>query len=416
MRGKHNDAFNHQTYDVREGRGYNDFLFFENISMNDSRIYGLPQPSGPNQPATEIYVDNTFMTLDGSHAMTGNLQMGSKKITDLADPSDNTDVVNKKYVDSKATNVDLTAYFKKRWFKAMTGDLQMGKKVIDDLETPNDVPITDLVNYRKDAYHAANKEYLRQNFLKKDENGGDDYDIKQKVNRNAEPYRDRLFNDNDLVSKAFVDAEIAKLPKNVLKLDGSQAMRGNLRMGDHIITGIRSSSQDNAALTVGGAKSIYLPLAGNKGMQGALHMGNNTIRNLKMPANNPSSGNPPDDCAINFKYFNDQALKRKITQKIEANLDMGDNNIITLKDPLPLNSQHAASVNFVHKSISDSNVTISNLIDSKVAEVEALNTKASKRENVFSFVMDNDLFKDDDDDITKVGKVEKDFYDINQAT
>ena len=30
--------------------------------------------------------------------------------------------------------------------------------------------------------------------------------------------------------------------------------------------------------------------------------------------------------------------------------------------------------------------------------------------------MDNDLFKEDDDDITKVGKVEKDFYDINQAT
>ena len=47
--------------------------------------------------------------------------------------------------------------------------------------------------------------------------------------------------------------------------------------------------------------------------------------------------------------------------------------------------------------------------------MEALNIKASKRENVFSFVMDDDLFKEDDD-ITKVGKVEKYFYDINQAT
>ena len=36
-----------------------------------------------------------------------------------------------------------------------------------------------------------------------------------------------------------------------------------------------------------------------------------------------------------------------------------------------------------------------------MAEVEALNIKASKRENVFSFVMDNDLFKEDDNDITK---------------
>ena len=171
MRAKHNDPFNHEIYDVREGRGYNDFLFFENISMNDSRIYDLPQPTGPQQPATKKYVDDnltSFIKLDGSRAMTGNLKMD--------------------------------------------------KKYIEDLETSNDVPITDLVNYRKDAYRAANKEYLRQNFLKKDENGGDYYDLKQKVIRNAEPYRDGLSNDNDLVSKAFVDAEIAKLPKNYFKI------------------------------------------------------------------------------------------------------------------------------------------------------------------------------------------------------
>ena len=116
MRGKHNDTFNHEIVDVGEGRGYNDFLFFENISMNDSRIYDLPQPTGPQQPATKKYVDDnltSFLKLDGSRAMTGNLQMGSKKITGLADPSDNTDAANKKYVDSKATNVDLRAYLKR---------------------------------------------------------------------------------------------------------------------------------------------------------------------------------------------------------------------------------------------------------------------------------------------------------------
>ena len=77
--------------------------------------------------------------------------------------------------------------------------------------------------------------------LKKDENGGDDYDLKQKVIRNAEPHRDGLFNDNDLVSKAFVDAEIAKLPKNVLKLDGSLPMKGNLQMGNNTITGVTAA-------------------------------------------------------------------------------------------------------------------------------------------------------------------------------
>ena len=37
-------------------------------------------------------------------------------------------------------------------------------------------------------------------------------------------------------------------------------MTGNLQIGDHTIKGIKSSSQDNAALPVGGAKSLFLPL------------------------------------------------------------------------------------------------------------------------------------------------------------
>ena len=236
--------------------------------------------------------------------MTGNLQMGSKKITDLADPDQDNEAVNKGYLDRKVANVDLTAY---------------------------------------------------------------------------------------------------------LKRDGSQSMTGNLQMGDKTITGIRSSSQDNAALTVGGAKSLFLPLAGNKGMEGALNMAKNSIINLKMPSN------PPDECAINFKYFHDQALNRKSTQKMEANLDMGDNNIINLKDPLPSNSQYAASVNFVNKSISDSNANLSKIIDSKIIEAEKFNIKSSTQNNAFLFVMDDDLFKDDDD-ITKVGKVNKDFYQIKKET
>ena len=386
--GRQNNTFNHALFNVNSVQYQNEILYFEYINLNENRIIKLQ------------------------------------------DPIDDNDAATKGYVDGKVVNVDLTGYLRRDDSLNMTGNLKMDKKYIEDLETPNDVPITDLVNYRKDAYRAANKEYLRQNFLKRDENGGDGYDLKQKVIRNAEPYRDGLFGDNDLVSKAFFDAEIAKLPKNVLKLDGSLPMRGNLQMGDHTITRIRSSSQDNAALTVGGAKSLYFPLSGNKGMQGALHMGNNTIGNLKMPVNNPSSGNPPDDCALNFKYFHSQrgdllrqingvgskAFSKDGSDPMGGKIDMNVFDIINLPTAASNESSYAANVNYVNKTVSDNNATISSLIDSKVAEVEALNIKASKRENVFSFVMDDDLFKEDDNDITKVGKVKKDFYDINQAT
>ena len=82
----------------------------DNIDMSNFRIYNLPLPAGPRQPATKTYVDqkNTqqdiainskaegdeVLLLDGSKSMTGNLQMGKKKITDLGDGSDDGDAVN----------------------------------------------------------------------------------------------------------------------------------------------------------------------------------------------------------------------------------------------------------------------------------------------------------------------------------
>ena len=52
-------------------------------------------------------------------------------------------------------------------------------------------------------------------------------------------------------------------------------------MGDHTITGIRSSSVDNAAVTVGGAKATYLPLLGDRSMGDNLNMGGHAIINIK---------------------------------------------------------------------------------------------------------------------------------------
>ena len=171
----------------------------------------------------------------------------------------------------------------------------------------------------------VNKEYLNENFMKKvDKDGREYYDLKGNIIRNCEPYYDGLFSDNDLFSKAFVQTEIAKLPKpatDVLKLDGSKAMTGNLDMGDHTITGIRSSAADNAALTVGGAKATYLPLLGNRSMQGNLNMGGFAITNIKPFVEDDSSQAASDaqrNEVINFGYFKDERadITRKYTDLV----------------------------------------------------------------------------------------------------
>ena len=364
LRGKHTNTFDHQLFDVKETESGNAFLFFEDIKMNDNQIFGLPQPTGPQQPATKKYVDDNALLLSGGN-MTGNIVMQGNRIYSLPIP---------------------------------TG-----------LQQP------------------ATKEYTEKYFLRRTGNETTDYnaDSKKLVNL-ADPT-----NDNDAANKGYVLSQVGNVDLTAyLRRDGTQSMTGNLQMGDHTITGIRSSSGDDAALTNGGAKSLYLPLSGNKGMEGILNMSNNAIRYLKMPPNDPSSGNPPDDCALNFKYFHSQRgdLLRQINEvgskafskdgsdPMGGNLDMNGNNIIRLKDPLPSNSQYTASVNFVNKTISDSNANLSKIIDRKITEAEKFNIKSSTQNNAFLFVMENDLFKEDDNDITKVGEVDKDFYQIKKAT
>ena len=364
LRGKHTNTFDHQLFDVKETESGNAFLFFENIKMNDNQIFSLPQPTGPQQPATKKYVDDNALLLSGGN-MTGSFSMQGNRIYSLPIP---------------------------------TG-----------LQQP------------------ATKEYTEKYFLRKTSNETTDYNANSKKLVNlADPT-----NDNDAANKGYVLSQVGNVDLTAyLRRDGTQSMTGNLQMGDHTITGIRSSSGDDAALTNGGAKSLYLPLSGNKGMEGILNMSNNAIQYLKMPPNDPSSGNPPDDCALNFKYSHSQRgdLERQInavgskafskdgSDPMEGKLDMNLFDIINLPTAAANESSYAANVNYVNKTVSDNNATISGLIDSKITEAEKFNIKSSTQNNAFLFVMEDDLFKEDDNDITKVGEVDKDFYQIKKTT
>ena len=69
-----------------------------NLDMNSKRIYNVAQPNGDNQPATKIWSENKFLDMS-SGVMAGPLNMSNNKITHLAKPTDDKDGVNKKYID-----------------------------------------------------------------------------------------------------------------------------------------------------------------------------------------------------------------------------------------------------------------------------------------------------------------------------
>ena len=174
LRGKHNNTFDHQLFDVKESEYDNEFLFFENIRMNDNRIYGLPLPTGPQQPATKECVDDNALslsggTMKGGFSMSGNriyslpiptgpqqpatkeytekyflqkignetsdYNVDSKKLINLADPINDTDAANKGYVLSQVGNVDLSDYLRRDGTQSVMGNLQMGDHDIINLPT-----------------------------------------------------------------------------------------------------------------------------------------------------------------------------------------------------------------------------------------------------------------------------------------
>ena len=432
VEGKVNLGFSSNIFNVSSTVG-DVTLYFEDINMNSRKIKNLGGPTGDGDAINKKYLEDVALTLDGSNVMTGDLRMGQKRIVGLANPTGDGQATNKKYVDGEIAKVhiDTTPLLPRDGSRSMFGDLDIGGNNILKVENLTDYKDTDPYDYRvKDVKSVVNKEYLNEKFMKKVDKGGKEYfDLRGNIVRNCEPYYYGLFTDNDLVSKAFVQTEINKLPKpatDVLKLDGSRAMTGNLDMGDHTITGIRSSAADNAALTVGGAKATYLPLLGNRSMQDNLNMGGHAIVNIKPFVEDDSSQAASDaqrNEVINFGYFHTErgelkrlinkvsydALNRKNPDPMEDDIDMANHSIINLKDPQPSDGSYAASVNFVNNTVND-------IINKKIQESEERSIRAVQQENVFEKVMVDDLFILDDDDIHKVSVVNKEFHKVNQQT
>ena len=270
IKGSQSTSFDHAIFNVSDVQDNHTILYFENLNLNGNLINGLGNPVDNNDATNKTYVDSEIaklpqpdtdvLKLDGSKAMTGNLDMGNKNITntnkittrsiDLSGPIDmfnnriigvrdgiyDKHAVNKQQLDAvknlKADKTQLANYLLRDGSNTMTGDLDIDEHHILSVKNLTDHKVDDAYSdIVKDLKSVVNKEYLNQNFLKIK---GNYFDLNQKVIKNSAPHDDGSYDNNTLVSKAFVDAEIAKLPKpdtDVLKLDGSKAMTGNLDMG-----------------------------------------------------------------------------------------------------------------------------------------------------------------------------------------
>ena len=118
----------------------------DDIDMGDNRILNLKEPTDDKDVANKQYVDTRISNInltqllprDGSRAMTNNLDMGDNRIENLKDPIFLQDVVNKRYLDTIISNIDPTHLLPRDGSRAMTNNLDMDNHKILNLKDPTD--------------------------------------------------------------------------------------------------------------------------------------------------------------------------------------------------------------------------------------------------------------------------------------
>ena len=465
IKGSQSTSFDHAIFNVSDVQDNHTILYFNNLNLNGNLINGLSDPVDNNDATNKIYVDIE----------------NTKQNIAIADKA------SKSYVDNQIANVqiDTTPLLPRDGSKTMTGNLNMGLKHILNIENLTDHKVDDdYLDIVKDLKSVVNKEYLNRNFLKIKENY---YDLNQRVIKNSAPHDDGSYDNNTLVSKAFVDAEIAKLshalnagdfykkdedilvskdkkiifevdPHNSLPID-TFLMNMN-RYGIEKCGPIKMDNQGNSYLNM---NNNYIQNVGGIEMyndnDSELDMNNNKMVNaggITMIGDNDSEINMNQNKIINLSDPIDQKdastkryvdvtgsnyFKKDGTSNMSGNIKMEDHRIIHLADPInptdAVNARYLSSIatEYVRKDgstkmngdlhnkiidvnipLNDSDVSNKKYVDDQIKKSEERAIENVDQENVFKKVMDDDEFKEDDDDIHKVGVQNKDFHSVNKKT
>ena len=301
------------------------------------------------------------------------INMNSRKIKNLGGPTGDGDAINKKYLEDVALTLDGS--------NVMTGDLRMGQKRIVGLANPT--------------------------------------------------------GDGQATNKKYVDGEIGKLPQIdttlFLHRDGSLPMTGNFETGGNYIDGLPELvevDQSDASIAKIKGRAIdfgyfhkqrgalkrtinlqagkLLPINGNAPMKGNLKMTDNEGNIHKII----KLGTPTDtNDAVNKLYVDSNLLNllpRDGSRGMLKDFNINNNAMKNLKDPV--DKKDAANKEYVDTKADKK------FVDDKIKESEERSIRAVSQENAFLKVMDDDLFVIEDDDIHRVGVVDKKFHQVNQQT
>ena len=118
------------------------------IDMNGFTIDNLPLPTSSDQACSKGYLDtelnhkvnisdlNDYIKIDGSRAMTGNLNMDNNRITNLPSPYFSHEAVTKDYVTTLMNHLP-SLFLDRQGKSSMLGNLNMNNHKISNVKTPS---------------------------------------------------------------------------------------------------------------------------------------------------------------------------------------------------------------------------------------------------------------------------------------
>ena len=206
---------------------------------------------------------------------------------------------------------------------------------------------------------------------------------------------------NHLVTKKYVDDEIAKIPSgsgsgsgnintsNFLKKDGSVAMTGDLNMNEQRVKNTLDPADEQDTMNKRYLESQlndYLKRNGQNTMTFDLNMNSYKIVNLKDISNSSI-----DSEAVNKKYV-DNFLKKDGSLAMTGDLNMATNKIKNLGTPTTHEDDAAINVEFFNSELNASNLNLSTQITNaykKYVNESHITPPEHFGENAFRYLMED---------------------------
>ena len=207
-----------------------------NYDMVGKKLTNVGNPTSDTDSATKKYVDDnsgggktSLITVDS------NIDMKSQfSITKLKTPTDNDEAATKKYVDD--SKVDGTVFLKLDGTRAMAGNLNMNNKRILNIPAPTTNNQPTPLAYTDLAYLKVEGSNTMMNSL--------NMNNKRIINLITPT------NNSDAAPKKYVDDSISNQDfTSFFKKDGSDTMTSDLNAGGHKIINLENPSSDSDAAT-----------------------------------------------------------------------------------------------------------------------------------------------------------------------